>query len=143
MPLPVRSARGGWWPDLRLSCQESPGNQLAEYQSAAGFLDTTIHVPAIPVAAAVGQILGRRAGLALDFKDEQWALDQSAAVDAVGELFEHHVRLTAHATLAIACDDGAEQIHTRHIEVAITETNNGWAGVVRPSSGRVSHHRRS
>jgi hypothetical protein len=35
------------------------------------------------------------------------------------------VLLTAHAALAIACDDGADQIHTRHIAVAITETSNG------------------
>src|SRR5665811_956262 len=42
----------------------------AEYQSAAGSLDTTIHVPAIPSPATVGQILGRRAGLALDLEDE-------------------------------------------------------------------------
>ena len=56
------------------------------------------------------------------------------APKAVGELYEHYARhtpdmrkhvLTAHAALAIACDDDAEQIHTRHIEVAITETNNG------------------
>jgi hypothetical protein len=58
----------------------------AEYQSAAGFLDTTIHVPAIPSPAAVGQILGRRAGLALDLEDEQSALDQAIAHDAVGAL---------------------------------------------------------
>jgi len=106
----------------------------AEYQSAAGFLDTTIHVPAIPSPAAVGQILGRRAGLALDLEDEQSALDQAIAHDAVGELYQYYARhapdmrrrvlLTTHTALAIACDDDADQIQTRHIEVAITETNN-------------------
>jgi len=35
-----------------------------------------------------------------------------------------HILLTAHAALAIACDDGADQIDTRHVEVAITETSN-------------------
>lgn len=106
----------------------------AEYQSAAGFLDTTIHVPAIPSPTAVGQILGRRAGLALDLEDEQSALDQTIDHDAVGELYRYYARhapdmrrrvlLTVHAALAIACDDDADQIQTRHIEVAITETNN-------------------
>ena len=106
----------------------------AEYQAAAVFLDTTIHVPSIPGAGAVGQILGRRAGLALDLADEQSALRRAIAPDAVAELFEHyfrhqpdmrkHILLTAHAALAIACDDNADQIHTRHIEVAITETSN-------------------
>jgi ABC-type dipeptide/oligopeptide/nickel transport system ATPase subunit len=106
----------------------------AEYQSAAGFLDTTIHVPAIPSTAAVAQILGRRAGLALDLEDEQSALDQAIAHDAVGELYRYYARhapdmrrrvlLTTHTALAIACDDDADQIQTRHIEVAITETNN-------------------
>jgi len=105
-----------------------------EYQSAAGFLETTIHVPAVPAAAAVGLILGRRAGLALDIEDEQLARDQVITPDAVGELFQHYTRhlpnirkqllLTAHAALAIACDDGADQIHTRHVEVAIAETSN-------------------
>jgi hypothetical protein len=42
----------------------------AEYQSAAGFLDTTIHLPAIPSPAAVGQVVGRRAGLVLELEDE-------------------------------------------------------------------------
>lgn len=106
----------------------------AEYQSAAGFLDTTIHVPAIPAASAIGQILGRRARLALGVENEQAALNQSIAPDAVAELFQYYARhapdmrrrvlLTAHAALAIACDDHADQIQTRHIEVAITETNN-------------------
>jgi hypothetical protein len=57
----------------------------AEYQSA-GSLDNTIHVPAIPSPAAVGQILGRGAGLALDLEDEQSALDQAIAHDAVRAL---------------------------------------------------------
>ena len=102
-----------------------------EYQAAAVFLDSTIHVPAIPGAGAVGQILGRRAALALNLADEPSALTQAIALDATAELFEHysrhepdmrkHVLLTAHAALAIACDDDADQIHARHIEVAITE----------------------
>jgi len=106
-----------------------------EYQAAAVFLDTTIQVPQIPGAGAVGQILGRRAGLALGLADEQSALDQAIVPDAVRELFEHysrhkpdmrkHILLTAHAALAIACDDNADQIHARHITVAITETNEG------------------
>ena len=106
-----------------------------EYRSAAVFLDTTIHVPKIPGAAAVGQILGRRAGLALDLADEQSALGQAIDPTALAELFEHysrhkpdmrqHVLLTAHAALAIACDDNADQIHARHITVAITEANEG------------------
>jgi ABC-type hemin transport system ATPase subunit len=105
-----------------------------EYQAAAVFLDATIHVPPIPGTGAVGQILGRRAGLALNLPDERSALRQAIAPDAVAELFEHyarhkpdmrkHILLTAHAALAIACDDDADQIHTRHIDVAITETSN-------------------
>lgn len=104
-----------------------------EYHAAGVFLDTTIHVPSIPGAAAVGQILGRRAALALDLTGEPAALHQAIAPDAVEELFEHyarhrpdmrkHVLLTAHAALAIACDDNADQIQTRHLEVAITETS--------------------
>jgi hypothetical protein len=105
-----------------------------EYQAAAVFLDTTIHVPSIPGARAVGQILGRRAGLALDLDDERSAVRRAIAANAVAELFEHysrhkpdmrkHVLLTAHAALAIACDDEADQIQTRHIEVAITESSS-------------------
>ena len=105
-----------------------------EYQAAAVFLDATIHVPSIPGAGAVGQILGRRAALALNLADERSALRQAIAPNAVAELFEHysrhkpdmrkHILLTTHAALAIACDDDADQIDTRHIEVAITETSN-------------------
>jgi hypothetical protein len=99
------------------------------------FLDTTIHVPKIPGAAAIGQILGRRAGLALVEADEQRALGKTIVPGAVRELFEHysrhkpdirkHVLLTAHAALAIACDDNADQIQARHITIAITEANEG------------------
>jgi len=106
-----------------------------EYRSAAVFLDTTIQVPKIPGATAVGQVLGRRAGLALGLADEQSALDRVLTRDAVCELFEHytrqkpdmrkHILLTAHTALAIACDDNADQIHARHVTVAITETNEG------------------
>jgi hypothetical protein len=105
-----------------------------EYQAASVFLDTTIHLPSIPGARAVGQILGRRAALALDLEDERSALGQAIAPRAVTELFEHysqhrpdmrrHILLTAHAALAIACDNDADQIQTPHIEVAITETSN-------------------
>jgi len=106
-----------------------------DYQAAAGFIDTTIHVPAIPGASAVGQILARRAGLALGLEDEQAALDEAITADAVGELHEHyarhqpdmrkHVLLTAHTALANACDAGVDQIENRQIETAIAETNNG------------------
>jgi hypothetical protein len=56
------------------------------------FLDTTILVPKIPGAGAVGQILGRRAGLALDPADEQSALAQAIYPTALAELFEHYSR---------------------------------------------------
>lgn len=104
-----------------------------EYQAAAVFLDKTIHLPSIPGTRAVGQILGRRSGLVLDLVDERSALRQAIAPDAVTELFEHysrhtpdmrkHILLTAHAALAVACDDEADRIHPRHVEVAITETS--------------------
>ena len=52
----------------------------------------------------------------------------------MGELYQYYARhapdmrrrvlLTTHTALVIACDDDADQIQTRHIEVAITETNN-------------------
>lgn len=106
----------------------------ADYQAATVFLDTTIHLPSIPRTRAVGQILGRRAALALDLADERSALGQAIAPSAVSELFDNysrhrpdmrrHLLLTTHAALAIACDDDADLIQTRHVEVAITETSN-------------------
>ena len=53
----------------------------------------------------------------------------------MGELFEYYAKRTpdmrkrvlptAHAGLAITCDNDADQTQTRHIEVATSETNNG------------------
>ena len=62
-------------------------------------------------------------------------MGQAIDPTALAELYEHysrhkpdmrkHVLLTAHAAIAIACDDNADQIHARHITVAITEANEG------------------
>lgn len=103
-----------------------------EYANASGFLDTTVRVPTVRDAEGIGAILAHRAGEALqeDFPD----LDPRTIVDqsALELLFAHYRRrrysdlrrrvlFVAHTALARACDDDAEVISARHVELAIAE----------------------
>lgn len=108
-----------------------------DYQAAQGFLDSTIHVPAVPDAAAVGKIFARRAALGLGLPEgrEATVLNDLMTTDAVDAWYEHYVRMShnlrrhilfvAHTALTLACDTGAEVLGAAHIEMAIDEADNG------------------
>lgn len=99
----------------------------ADYQASAGFLDTTLHVPQVPDAAAVGRILHRRT--ADDLGEER---DDLISPQALQVLFEHYrhapnvrrrLLLIANAALTLAVDAGADRIERQHCIAAITQEN--------------------
>lgn len=96
-----------------------------DYQASAGFLDTTLHVPAVPDAVAAGRILHRRT--AEDLGVER---DDLFGPDALTVLFEHYrhapnirrrLLLIANAALTLAVDAGAARIEREHCVAAITQ----------------------
>ncbi len=98
-----------------------------DYQASAGFLDTTLHVPQVPDAAAVGRILHRRT--AEDLGVER---DDLFTAPALAVLFEHYrhapnirrrLLLIANAALTLAVDAGADRIDREHCIAAITQEN--------------------
>jgi energy-coupling factor transporter ATP-binding protein EcfA2 len=101
--------------------------ELPGYRAAAGFLETTIHVPPLPDAGALGRILAHRIGLVTELPAEQFV-----APEAVDALFRHYIRggrrdlrrrvlYVAHTALARACDDAAAAIAPRHVDIAVSE----------------------
>ncbi len=98
-----------------------------DYQASAGFLDTTLHVPQVPDACAVGRILHRRT--AEDLGEEGADLIEASALEVLFEHYRHapnirrRLLLIANAALTIAVDSGAERIERGHCIAAITQEN--------------------
>lgn len=99
-----------------------------EYDRASGFVDTTVRLPALPDAAALGRLLEHRAAGHV----RRVSLDEVIAAEALDALYAHYRRsrgkdirrrvlYVAHTALARACDDAAPTIGPAHIEVAISE----------------------
>jgi energy-coupling factor transporter ATP-binding protein EcfA2 len=99
----------------------------AGYRSAEGFIESSVHVPPVPDAAALGRILAQRI---VDITDQPLA-DLMTPV-ALRLLMRHYLRgrtgdlrrrvmYVAHTALARACDDAASQITERHMRLAISE----------------------
>lgn len=99
------------------------------YRAAGGFLETTIEVPALPSAAALGAVLARRAELAGEPR-----LGRVIEPDAVEAVHAHYRRgrspdlrrrvlFVVHTALAHACDAGASRIEASHVDLAIAETS--------------------
>ncbi len=101
-----------------------------DYRAASGFLDTTIDLPQLPDADAVGRVLARRASLVLEVPEDE-ALDGAVDGSALATLFEgyagsHDLRRgvlqVAHVSLTLAVDNGDDVISARHVRGALTET---------------------
>lgn len=97
------------------------------YLASRGFLDASVRVPALPDRAALERVLGHRAG--------GWVSESIAELvtePALESLMAHYrfgpardlrrrVLFVAHTALARACDEGADVIAYRHVELAISE----------------------
>ena len=97
------------------------------YQASRGFLDATVRVPALPDRAALEQVLAHRA--------RGWTSEDITALitePARDSLIAHYLRgpardmrrrvlFVAHTALSRACDEGADVIAYRHVELAISE----------------------
>lgn len=99
----------------------------AAYHASAGFVDATVHVPAVPDGAALQRVLARRAS---GWVSEPFS--QLMTEPALESLTKHYqfgpardlrrrVLFVAHTALARACDEGADVIAYRHVELAISE----------------------
>jgi hypothetical protein len=97
------------------------------YRASAGFLDATIEVPALPDRDALHRVLAHRAAVA-STEPFDWLVTEPA----LDTLMEHYRRgpardlrrrvfFVAHTALARACDEGADLIAFRHVELAISE----------------------
>lgn len=97
------------------------------YAASRGFLDATVHVPALPDRPALERVLGHRAqGIVRE------TITQLMTEPALESLMAHYrfgpvrdlrrrVLFVAHTALARACDEGADLIAYRHVELAISE----------------------
>lgn len=102
-----------------------------DYQAASGFLDTTIRLPALPSAAAVGRVLARRVAVALDRETDPvlGGIVDPAALDLIFDQYRadpdvrKRVLQVAHLALTLAVDDSAEQLDEAHVQSALTETS--------------------
>jgi hypothetical protein len=97
------------------------------YRASRGFLETTLRVPPLPGREALRLLLAHRAEGACE-EPFDWLLTEPA----LDSLMEHYLRGTArdvrrrvlfvaHTALARACDEGADLIAFRHVELAISE----------------------
>lgn len=101
---------------------EQPG-----YRASRGFIDSTVKVPALPDRTALERVLGHRARA--EVADP---ISQLVTEPALESLMGHYGRgrardmrrrvlFVAHTALARACDEGADVIAYRHVELAISE----------------------
>lgn len=102
--------------------------RTAEYSRASGFIDTTVRLPALPDAEAVGRLLSQRVSEHV----RRFTIDQVITTGALETLLAHYRRgrgrdirrrvlYVAHTALARACDDAADTIAPVHVDVAISE----------------------
>lgn len=101
------------------------------YQASRGFLDVTIRVPALPDHAALARVLAHRTeGVVSE------PLAELLTEPALNSLMAHYqygsardmrrrVLFVAHTALARACDEGADVVAYRHVELAISECAPG------------------
>lgn len=101
--------------------------ELSAYDASRGFLDAAVHVPALPDRAALERLLGHRA--------QAWVpepISKLMTEPALESLMAHYrsgpardlrrrVLFVAHTALARACDEGADVMAYRHVELAISE----------------------
>ena len=100
---------------------------LSAYDASRGFLDATVHVPALPDRGALERVLAHRtkgwvpAPMAELITEP--ALDSLMAHYRFGRArdLRRRVLFVAHTALARACDEGADVIAYRHVELAISE----------------------
>ncbi|HSR22513.1 MAG TPA: hypothetical protein VLW53_03105 [Candidatus Eisenbacteria bacterium] len=97
------------------------------YRASEGFLEATLRVPPLPDRDALQLVLAHRAR---GFVGEPF--DQLVTEPALDALMAHYlsgpsrdlrrrVLFVAHTALARACDEGADLIAYRHVELAISE----------------------
>jgi energy-coupling factor transporter ATP-binding protein EcfA2 len=97
------------------------------YRASAGFLDATVQVPPLPDRNSLQRVLAHRAAGATE-EPFDWLVTEPA----LESLMEHYRRgpardlrrrvlFVAHTALARACDEGADVIAFRHLELAISE----------------------
>lgn len=97
------------------------------YRASGGFLEATLRVPPLPDRDSLQRVLTHRAH---GWVDEPF--DQLVTEPALDALMGHYqagpsrdlrrrVLFVAHTALARACDEGADLIAYRHVELAISE----------------------
>jgi hypothetical protein len=97
------------------------------YRASRGFLETTLRVPPLPSRNALQELLAHRAETACE-EPFEWLVTEPA----MESLMAHYLRgpardvrrrvlFVAHTALARACDEGADLIAFRHVELAISE----------------------
>jgi hypothetical protein len=133
----VRLVDGFFGRVVRLLAEELPAaaviavhNQYVTqpgYRSAAGFIESSIHVPSVPDVGGLGRILSQRVA---DLTDRP--LEDLITSSALRLLMRHYLRgrsgdlrrrvmYVAHTALARACDDASPEITERHMRLAISE----------------------
>lgn len=91
------------------------------YARAAGFIESTVRVPRLPTADALGKLLRHRTAGQRVLEAE--ALAGLFAYYNQGQVSDlrRRVLLIVHTALSHACDDGADRIGVRHLELAVAE----------------------
>lgn len=98
--------------------------ELNAFPRGRGFLEQVIHVPGLPDVGAVAAILEARTGEAAEVPVEDVLTEGGIAALHDGyQLVDGNIRsmlLVAHTALQVACEDEADRITRRHVEVAVT-----------------------
>jgi len=107
---------------------------LPGFPSDSGFLEESIRVPRLPSVDAVAAILDKRLAIHLEEKPLLGNVITEAGVAALFARYhavDGNIRamlLSAHTALQAACEDQANVITDRHIEVALTRYNDSYPG---------------
>lgn len=97
---------------------------LPEFPRGRGFVEQIIRIPALPDLSAVAAILDGRTREALDVP-----VEDAVSADAVAALYEGYqvvdrnirsMLLLAHTALQTACEDDADRVGERHVQIALT-----------------------
>ncbi|MDP9066789.1 MAG: hypothetical protein M3N53_00380 [Actinomycetota bacterium] len=99
---------------------------LDGFRQAEGFIETTVHIPAVPNEAALRAIVGKRVTVHIDSSVEDVISD-----DAMRKVFKHYTGtasgnlrktlLVCHTALQAAYGDGADIISSGHVDTALAE----------------------